>query len=108
MDGNVNLTRDVCANAYTYCEGSFSSPLYFTIGTSHSEYACYSLGELNTAVWNGNMVSYTRGDLCKDNVPYSSSIIFNCDKTAYTPFIYNVKITDVCHYSVFLNTVLAC
>ena len=106
IDGNVNITMNVCANAAISCLGSTSSPIYYTFGSSAD--ACFQLGQLNTGVWNGNMVTYTGGDLCKTSVTYSSSITFNCDKTADTPFIYYVKTTEGCHYSVFLNTVLAC
>ena len=112
IGANVNITMNVCAVTKN-CFGSVPSPvnIIYDVNPQMTSSNCVSLGGLDTAVWNGNVLSYTYGDSYCRGQPqyhYSSDVFFTCDKNADTPYISLVKTSDSCHYSVFFNTYLAC
>ena len=108
--GGQLFSMNICSKVSNPCASDMNSPLVISSSPSNT---CISLGNLNTASWNSNMVSYSNGDICpasKSNSTYSSSITFLCNKAATTAYIYYVKTLsyDPCSYEVFVNSNLAC
>ena len=107
--GSTNtLHMNVCANTNIPCSGSASSPIYYNFGSTAN--ACFQLGQLSTAVWTDNTVSYSMGDSCPASTTagkYTSAITFVCDSSNKGPGI-TASVVTQCNYAVTFSTSLMC